>query len=97
VQKIPFLAGLRFGTINARQAMVSTGIRLFMAMCNLVLCLLLIGAIDLSLGEQTEGIAFFNDSGQLTLPSDSLEELQESMPELKEFPLPSQQEPLPQP
>ena len=77
--------------------MVPFVIRPFLAVCNLLFCLLLFGAIDLSLGEQTEGIPFFNDSGELTLPRESLQELQESMPELKEFPLPSRLQILPQP
>lgn len=67
-----------------------------MGVVQFLLCILLIAAVDLNLGEQTEGIPFFNDSGQLTLPRESLEELQESMPELKMFPLPNRASLLPQ-
>ena len=46
----------------------------------------LLAAADLSFGEQaTGGVPFFNDEGELTLPRESLEELEESMPELEVF------------
>ncbi|CAK6687325.1 hypothetical protein VB734_11740 [Synechococcus sp. BA-124 BA4] len=64
---------------------------------NLVFTALLIGALDLNFGQQAEGGApFFNDSGSLTLPPDSIEELQESMPELELFPPQDQSQAMPQ-
>lgn len=58
---------------------------------------LLIGSLNLSLTQQTEGGApFFNDSGSLTLPPDSIEELQESMPELEVLPPQDQSQAMPQ-
>lgn len=74
---------------------MASQIKPFMAALNLLLCFVLLAAIDLSLGEQTEGIPFFNDSGELTLPRESVEELQESMPELEVFPLPNRASLLP--
>lgn len=64
---------------------------------NLAFSALLIGALNLSFGQQAEGGApFFNDSGSLTLPPDSIEELQESMPELELFPPQDQSQAMPQ-
>jgi hypothetical protein len=65
---------------------------------HLVLGFLLVGSMDLALGQQLEGDApFSNDSGSLDLPPQSTEEMQESMPELQLFPPqnPSQLQPLP--
>ncbi len=54
---------------------------------HLALSIVLMGSMDLSFGQQVEGgVPFFNDSGSLTLPPESTQELQESMPELKLFP-----------
>jgi hypothetical protein len=54
---------------------------------HLALTLVLLGSTDLSFGQQVDGeVPFFNDSGSLTLPQQSNEELQESMPELQMFP-----------
>ena len=51
-----------------------------------VLLLLLATSVDLSFGQETGGnIPFFNDEGALTLPRESVEELEESMPELEVF------------
>jgi hypothetical protein len=64
---------------------------------HLALTVVLMGSMDLSFGQQVEGGApFFNDSGSLTLPPESTEELQESMPELKLFPSPDPPQMLPE-
>jgi len=75
------------GIISTRQGMPATERTPFMVVLNLLLCIFLIGAVDISLGEQTEGIPYFNDAGELSLPLESVAELQESMPELQLFPL----------
>lgn len=54
---------------------------------SLMVSIFLLGSMDLSFGQQIEGGApFLNDSCSLTLPPESTEELQESMPELQLFP-----------
>ena len=51
--------------------------------------LLGIGPFDLKINEQNKGISLFNGNGGLTLRRESIQESQESMPELKDYPLPS--------
>ncbi len=46
-----------------------------------------LASVGLSFGQELNGgVPFFNDAGKLTLPEQSVEELQESMPELGDFP-----------
>ncbi len=67
--------------------MAIAGIRRLRWLFHLALTVVLMGSMDLSFGQQVDGGApFFNDSGSLTLPPESNEELQESMPELQMFP-----------
>jgi len=54
-------------------------------LCGLLLGSLLLGSLPLSLGEETEGVPFFNDADQLTLPGESVAELEEAMPETRLF------------
>jgi hypothetical protein len=62
------------------------GVRPLRWLFTLVFSVLLIGSMDLSIDQQTEGGApFFNNSGSLNLPSESIVEMQESMPELMPF------------
>lgn len=47
---------------------------------------LLVASLDLRFGQEATGeVPFFNDEGDLSLPEDSAEQLEESMPELKLF------------
>jgi len=63
------------------------GLRSLRWVIRIALVFVLMGSMDLSFGEQADGGApFFNDSGSLTLPPQSTEEMQESMPELNMFP-----------
>lgn len=48
-----------------------------------------IGAFDLKINEQSNAISFFNGNGGPILPRAAIRESQESMPELKDYPLPS--------
>ncbi len=48
-----------------------------------------IGAFDLKVEGQSKAISLFNGNGGLTLRRESIQESQESMPELKDYPLPS--------
>lgn len=64
---------------------------------HLVLIVLLMGSMDLSIAQQTDGEApFFNDSGSLSLPPDNTVEMQEAMPELQLFPSSNSDQDLPQ-
>ncbi|MFN9624002.1 MAG: hypothetical protein ACK587_14415 [Cyanobacteriota bacterium] len=55
------------------------------ALPSAVLSLLLLASVNLSVGEETEGVPFFNDQGQLTLPRESVAELEEAIPETRLF------------
>jgi hypothetical protein len=55
------------------------------ALTSALVSLLLLASANLSLGEETEGVPFFNDQGQLTLPRESVAELEEAMPETRFF------------
>ncbi len=55
------------------------------ALTSAVFGLLLLASVNLSLGEETEGVPFFNDQGQLTLPRESVAELEEAIPETRLF------------
>jgi hypothetical protein len=59
------------------------------ALASAVCGLLLLASLNLSLGEETEGVPFFNDQGQLTLPRESVAELEEAIPETRLFRGPS--------
>ncbi|KEF40800.1 MAG: hypothetical protein ER33_14995 [Cyanobium sp. CACIAM 14] len=63
------------------------GIRWQRWLVPMVLWALLMGSMDLSIAQQTDGeVPFFNDSGSLTLPPNSDVEMDEAMPELQLFP-----------
>jgi hypothetical protein len=55
------------------------------ALTTALFSLLLLASVNLSLREETEGVPFFNDQGQLTLPRESVAELEEAMPETRLF------------
>jgi hypothetical protein len=42
-----------------------------------------LASANLRPGEETEGVPFFHDQGQLTLPRESVGELEEAMPETR--------------
>ena len=48
-----------------------------------------IGTFDLKINEQNREISLFSGNGNLTLRRERIQESQESMPELKDYPLPS--------
>jgi hypothetical protein len=78
--------------------MLLTGIFPLRFLLNLILSVMLFSSMDLSFGQQMEGGApFFNDSGSVTLPPESIEEMQEAMPELNLFPPQNPSQMLPEP
>lgn len=71
------------GAYRAEPMLMPIGSRFLASACLLPL---LIASVDLSLGQEATGeVPFFNDEGKLTLPRDSEEELEESMPEIQLF------------